>query len=199
MSGVNYPKGIKPIVPSTAKKKHAKRQSALGFGNRGMDFEAAINDSNQYYLEQELMVVYKRPTPINIVTVDYSKGAIITKAYFEAQSTTDYNGVYQGHYIDFEAKSTRNKTSFPLSNINKQQIEHIKRVLASKGWAFFLIDFTLLNEVYLLHGEYVVRFYEERKRASIPLEDVRAHGKLIKEGFHPRYDYMPAMLEVFDR
>jgi recombination protein U len=82
-----------------------------------MGFEADINESNAYYLEHDLCLVTKRPTPINVVKVDYTHGAKITQAYFETQSTTDYNGVYQGHYLDFEAKSTQSKTSFPLHNI----------------------------------------------------------------------------------
>ena len=197
MSKISYPKGIVPIAPLTAKKKNAKRQSALGFGNRGMGFEDAINATNDYYREKGIAVITKRPTPINIVKVDYSKGATITQAYFETQSTTDYNGVYQGHYIDFEAKSTRNKTSFPLANIPLQQIEHLERVISQKGWTFFLIQFVLRNEVYLLRGEYVTQFYREHKRSSIPLEEIQKNGFLVKEGLNPRFDYMEVVTKIF--
>lgn len=51
---------------------------------------------------------------------------MINEAYFRTPSTTDYNGVYQGYYIDFEAKETKNKTSFPLNNIHDHQVEHMK-------------------------------------------------------------------------
>lgn len=198
MSKVSYPKGIVPIAPQTAKKKGAKRQSVLGFGNRGMGFEDAINASNDYYRDHGIALITKRPTPINIVKVDYTKGATITQAYFETQSTTDYNGVYQGHYIDFEAKSTRNKTSFPLANIPLQQIEHLERVIAQGGWTFFLIQFVLLNEVYLLRGEFVTKFYREHKRSSIPLEEIKANGYFVKEGLNPRYDYMDIVIKNFN-
>jgi recombination protein U len=80
------------------KPKSQRRQPRHGF-------EKDINDTNAYYLEKGLALVYKRPTPINVVQVDYSHGAKITQAYFECQSTTDYNGVYKGHYLDFEAKT----------------------------------------------------------------------------------------------
>ena len=199
MSAVNYPKGIKPIAPETAKKKKAKKQSKLGFGNRGMGFEEAINVTNAYYKDHGMALILKRPTPINVVKVDYSKGAMITHAYFEAQSTTDYNGIYQGHYIDFEAKSTRSKTSFPLSNIHPQQIDHLEQIIVQGGWAFFLIEFALLSEVYLLSADYVCRFYRERPRSSITIEDIRKNGHLVKEGFSPRYDYLPIAIEVFEK
>ena len=100
------------------------------FSNRGMSLENDINASNQYYLTNDIAVIFKKPTPIQIVKVDYPKrsAAKITDAYFEKQSTTDYNGVYKGRYIDFEAKSTKNSTSFPLANISSHQIEHLKNI-----------------------------------------------------------------------
>ena len=81
-----------------------------------MRFEEAINESNEYYLNKQIAVIHKKPTPIQIVKVDYPKrsAATIKEAYFKEASTTDYNGVYQGYYLDFEAKATQNKTSFPL-------------------------------------------------------------------------------------
>ena len=201
MTAIKYPKGIKPFASNKTVKKQAavKRASIPGHGNRGMAFEDAINKTNEYYILKNLAVITKRPTPINIVSVDYTKGALITKAYFETQSTTDYNGVYNGHYIDFEAKSTRSKTSFPLSNIQPQQITHLEHVLLHKGWAFFLIHFALLDEVYLLPAEYVIDFYHKRERASIPYEDFKTHGKKIRVSYNPPCDYLPEAIALFEK
>jgi recombination protein U len=187
-----YPCGAAPKGP--LKKTKRKIVSAA---NRGMGFEKDINDTNAYYLEKGLALVYKRPTPINVVRVDYSHGAKITQAYFEAQSTTDYNGVYKGRYVDFEAKSTRSKTSFPLNNIAPQQVIHLRRVKKQGGIAFFLINCYALNRTYALDSDFVCDFYERKPRKSIPLADIEKHGHLVAEGFRPRYDYLPVIEEFF--
>lgn len=198
MSEVKYPAGVRPIseLPrkSATKKKRTLKVAA---GNRGMDFEAEINDTNLYYKEKGLALFTKRPTPINVVKVDYSRGAKITEAYYETQSTTDYNGVYKGHYVDFEAKSVRGKTSFPLSNIPKQQINHLSFVIEHGGIGFFLIRFATLEKVFLLPAAYVIDFYQKRERASIPLEEIERHGRLVPTAYRPRYDFLPLIDEFF--
>ena len=198
MSPIKYPKGVHPIGENPRKSVTKKKKTLkVAPGNRGLDFEAQINDSNLYYKEKGLCLVTKRPTPINVVKVDYTHGPKITSAFFETQSTTDYNGVYKGHYLDFEAKSTRSKTSFPLANIPRQQIEHLKGVIAHGGIAFFLVQFVLLKQTYLLPASYVIDFYQERKRASIPLAEFEKNGVLIPEKYHPAYDYLPAVDALF--
>ena len=195
---IKYPKGIAPRAEGEIVKRSKRKINAkVASGNRGMAFEADINNSNAYYKDHDLALITKRPTPINIVKVDYSKGATITQAYFETQSTTDYNGVYQGHYIDFEAKSTRNKTSFPLANIPPQQIAHLKGVISQNGIAFFLINWALLNETYLVKASDVIEFYESRPRASIPYSAMKEKAFLVKEGYFPRFDYLPVLVEAF--
>ena len=198
MSEIHYPGGVRPVAEFTSKTQPKKIMTMkIAPGNRGMDFEAEINQTNDYYREKDLAVFHKRPTPINIVKVDYSRGAKITEAYFETQSTTDYNGVYKGHYVDFEAKSVHGKTSFPLANIPRQQIEHLKYVLHHGGIGFFLIRFVTKEETFLVPASYVIDFYEKRERASIPLEDIRANGYLIPVGYRPRYDFLPLIDEAF--
>ena len=110
MSTIKYPNGISTINTMQSK----------SYSSRGMRLENDINDSNKYYRELDKALIYKKPTPVQVVHVDYPKRqrAKITEAYYKTPSTTDYNGVYRGKYIDFEAKETKNKTSFPLFMIH---------------------------------------------------------------------------------
>ena len=145
---MRYPNGKKYVQKEKEDAPKKEHRTLLSAANRGMSLEEDINLSNEYYRNAGIALIQKRPTPINIVKVDYSKGARITDAYFEKQSTTDYNGVYKGKYIDFEAKNTKSKTAFPLSNISEHQIIHLKNVLKHGGIAFFIISFQLKDEVY---------------------------------------------------
>ena len=87
----------------------------MTYSNRGMTLERMINASIKYYRETGQAVLHKKPTPVQIVNVDYPRrsAAKITEAYFKRASTTDYNGVYRGYYLDFEAKETK-QNIFPL-------------------------------------------------------------------------------------
>lgn len=190
---INYPNGGSFKESKVKARKKGKAEISISSANRGMSFEEDINISNDYYREKGICLITKRPTPINVVKVDYTQGAKITHAYFEAQSTTDYNGVYKGKYIDFEAKNTKNKTSFPLSNITSHQIEHLKNVLFHKGIAFFIIRFETLNKVFLLDASYVIHFYEHGERKSIPYSCFVENGEEIEQGYNPRLDYIHAI------
>ena len=192
-NGKNFQKNLEKPINSSQKPK------SFSHGNRGMAFESDINETNEFYKNKGLCLITKRPTPINVVKVDYSKGAIITNAYFEKQSTTDYNGVYNGRYLDFEAKSTKKKSSFPLANISKHQIEHLKHVIKHKGIAFFLIEFSSLKEVYFLDAQYVINFYENGNRKSIPYGTIKMVGRQIKRGFAPRLDYLSIIVEIYGK
>ena len=178
-------------------KKESAHRTLLSAANRGMSLEEDINLSNDFYRDSGIALINKRPTPINIVKVDYSRGARITDAYFEKQSTTDYNGVYKGRYIDFEAKNTKSTTSFPLSNISEHQIVHLKNVLKHGGIAFFIISFQVKDEIYLLDASFVIDFYEHGKRKSIPYEVFTKEGILIKQDYSPRLHYLDAVEALY--
>ncbi len=192
---INYPTGSRKTKPTQKVKSSSKLATSA---NRGMALEKLINAANDYYLLQNAALFTKRPTPINVVKIDYAKGARIIDAYFEKQSTTDYNGVYAGRYFDFEAKSTKLKTSFPLNNIYKHQIDHLKHVALHGGIAFFIVEFTALNEIFVIAAEHIIDFYEKNERKSIPYEVFSEKGKKIKLGFNPILDYLPAVKEIFN-
>ena len=91
------------------------------FANRGMTLENDLNITNDYYLEKNIGVIHKKPTPIKVTKVIYPtrSSTVIKEAYYEKPSTTDYNGIYKGKDIDFDAKEVKNSNSFALSNIHK--------------------------------------------------------------------------------
>ena len=166
------------------------------YANRGMTLEADLKASNDYYLVNDIAVIYKKPTPITISKVNYPSRleAVIKEGYFKTPSTTDYNGVYKGKYIDFEAKETKLKTSFPLSNIHQHQIRHLKQIYNHGGIGFLIVRFTVINKTFLLPIESLLKFLEENTRKSIPLSYFEENGYIIKDKYNPRVDY----LEVLD-
>lgn len=194
---IRYPNGKEAPLFKKREKEGKIKRSSLTAANRGMSFEADINDANAYYLDHNMALVTKRPTPINVVKVDYSQGAKITHAYFEKQSTTDYNGVFRGRYLDFEVKSTKSKTSLPLNNIAPQQVKHLRAVKENGGIAFFLIHWEAYDETYAIDASFICDFYEKKPRKSIPYEAMKEHGFLVKEGYHPRIDYLPIVETQF--
>ena len=113
------------------------------YSNRGMELEEDINFANKYYLNNDIAVIHKKPIPIQIVEVNYPSrsSAMITKAFYKTPSTTDYNGLWNGKYIDFEAKETNSATSFSLNNIHNHQIEHMQKILDHGGITFIKVSF----------------------------------------------------------
>ncbi len=191
---INYPNGSKNIL---IKNKTKTQKEDIVYKNRGMDFENDINLSLNYFAENNLALILKRTTPINVVRVDYSHGARIVDAYFEKQSTTDYNGVYRGKYIDFEAKNSKSKTSLPLHNITPHQINHLEKVIKHGGIAFFMISLESLDKVYLLDASFVISFYKSKERASIPVSEITRNGIEVEQGYMPRYQILKAIDEAY--
>src|SRR5699024_10462047 len=105
------------------------------YGQRGMTLEKDLDRTNQSDLDSKKALIHKKQIPVQIVNVDYPtrNKAKITEAYFKVPSTSDYNGIYKGRYIDFEAKETRNKTRFPFINIHAHQVEHMRQCHLSGG------------------------------------------------------------------
>lgn len=186
---VNYPDGRKTTVSAVR----------IGAGKRGMELEKEINTTNDYYLSQDRAVIYKKPTPVTIVNVDYParNKAKITEAYFKVPSTTDYNGIYRGKYIDFEAKECRSKTSFPLKSIHPHQIEHLKNVVRHGAVAFVIIRFNEYDETWLIDAMTMIGHIEDTSRSSIPYTWFRENGHLIPFTYFKPVDYLQVVDEVY--
>lgn len=190
---MQYPNGLK-------KKNVVSSHNGQTYSNRGMSLEEDINITNEFYLQTDRAIIHKKPTPVQIVRVHYPKrsAAVITEGYFKQASTTDYNGIYKNKYIDFEAKETSNKTSFPLANIHAHQIEHMKGIIRHGGICFIIIRFSVYNETYYLGGKDIISFWNDQLnggKKSVSYKKVQKDGYLIPWKYQQPVDY----LKVIDR
>lgn len=177
--------------PNRKPPQHHEKQQNSHMG-RGMSLEDDLNKSNEYYLACDRALVHKKPIPIQIVKVDYPmrSSAKIVEAYYKTPSTTDYNGIYRGCPIDFEAKETKSKTSFPFKNIHPHQIAHLQKVLLHGGIGFLILRFTYYDETYLLDAKYMIELYQDSTKKSISYEVIKQMGSLITQGLTPRLRYL---------
>ncbi|KKI88824.1 Holliday junction resolvase [Bacillus sp. SA1-12] len=192
-----YPNG-KPYEPKEQTKQ--KKHPDITYSNRGMTLEEDLNETNTFYLENKLAVIHKKPTPVQIVHVDYPRrsAAVIKEAYFKQSSTTDYNGVYRGKYIDFEAKESKNKTSFPLQNFHAHQIEHMKNVVDQGGICFVILS--AFQACYYLEAQYLFTFWNRQEsggRKSISINELNEYGHKITLGYQPRIDYLKIIDKLY--
>lgn len=184
-------------------KKQTFKKKTENHSNRGMSFENMINETNEFYLSNDIAIIHKKPIPIQIVKVDYPSrsGAVIKEAYYKVPSTTDYNGIYKGNHLDFEAKETINKTSFPLSNIHSHQIDHLISIENHGGISFVLIFFKAHDEIYLLETKYLKDFVKRSisGRKSITYDEIKEYGYIVKEGYAPRVGYLKVVDEIIKK
>ncbi|QNQ83589.1 Holliday junction resolvase RecU [Lactobacillus sp. PV037] len=209
---VNYPTGslinfndgqTRDLINKTKNKKVARHKDTV-FSDRGMNLEQQINESNNYYLSKNIAVVHKKPTPVQIVKVDYPKRsrAVIKEAYFRQASTTDYNGVYKGYYLDFEAKETRNKQSFPLKNFHEHQIIHLSQCLRQQGICFTIIRFATLNRYFVTPASFIVDAWyawKKKDKSSISLIQLSENSIEIKSSYRPTLPYLQAVDKIIER
>lgn len=195
---MNYPQGTRGI----RQQNKTRRNNRASYSNRGMTLEEDINVTNLYYLEKAKANIHKKPTPIQIVNVRYPRrsAAVITEAYFQAKATTDYNGIYRGKYIDFEAKETNNTTSFPFSNVQVHQIEHMRSVQNLGGISFLIVRFTSLNETFYYPIENLLTHWDKMHkggRKSLPYKQIKEEGYKIPFTYHARVDYLPIIDQLY--
>ncbi|MCG3418877.1 Holliday junction resolvase RecU [Oceanobacillus sp. M65] len=198
---MNYPNGKKGSLTQPSQ----SRPSGAGnhaFSNRGMTLEEDINETNRFYLDTDKAIIHKKPTPVQIVKVNYPKrsAAVITEAYFKQASTTDYNGVYRSKHIDFEAKETKNKTLFPLANIHNHQVAHMRSVVEHGGICFLLIRFTLYQETYFLPAEKLFQHWDDKLkggRKSISYDQICQEGHQIPFQYQARIDYLAIIDKLY--
>lgn len=164
---------------------HARSSKA----NRGQAFEELINFTNAQYKSKRIALINKRPTPIKVIR---SSGNVIN-GVFEKKSTVDYDGVYKGKPICFEAKSTNERERFYLSKIEQHQIEYLEQAAANGAICFLLIEFKVFDEVFFVPfttiRQYLLQAQSGGKK-SIPREDFEYYAYLVEKTKRAPLDYL---------
>ncbi|MGL5042651.1 MAG: Holliday junction resolvase RecU [Culicoidibacterales bacterium] len=188
--------------PTKSRSLQANSTAPNSTAKRGMSLEHLINQANAFYLHQGKACVHKRPTPIQVVSVDYKSRstAKITEAYYTTPSTTDYNGVFNGLHIDFEAKQT-NLTALPFHNFHSHQIEHMESVIKQNGICFVIIYFAKKDTFYLIPAKNIIRHYKNsllsQKRKSFGISLAEEVGYLLPTNGYPILDYLTLITENY--
>lgn len=201
---IRYPNG-KLYTPNASVQKTEKKSKSkdLSFSNRGKTLEDEINEANDYYIKRRLAIIHKKPVPVQIVKVEYPSrsAAVIREAYFRTPSTTDYNGVWNGHYIDFDAKETASKTSFPLKNIHEHQMTHMQQVTEQNGVAFIIVRFSAYERYFIVPYDVLQKAWlamENGERKSIPFSTIEKDAFEIPTSYYPRIDYLPIVQKLIE-
>jgi len=161
--------------------------------NRGMGLEQLINYSNEVYRTRGHAVVYKRPTPVKILR---TQGSRIVNAHLESPSTVDYEGVYRGHSLQFEAKSTRVASRFDLKNFHEHQIEHLKSCMNHGAIAFVIVEFAGTDERFFVPASLIIKTWDDQADGgakSIRYEDFAQWCQRIPSGRGVPVDYLIAV------
>ena len=170
-------------------------------GLRGSTLEELVNRTNERYLEKNLALIQKIPTPITPVKMD-KEHRQITLAYFDQRSTVDYIGAVQGIPVCFDAKEC-NVDTFPLQNIHEHQVVFMEQFEQQGGVSFLLIYYSARNRLYYMRFEELKRFWNRSKeggRKSFRMEELeKAFFMDMKDGFYiPYLDMMNRDLELRD-
>ncbi|MBC8550146.1 MAG: Holliday junction resolvase RecU [Candidatus Brocadiales bacterium] len=129
--------------------------------NRGKELEKKINAVNLIYRKKKLAVIHRLELPV-ILT---NKGPV------PISTPTDYIGCEgpDGKGVAFDAKETRNTTSFPLANIHDHQLNFLTYYEAVGGKAGFLIWFKEVDDdAFWTPASFIQEFMETETRKSIP-------------------------------
>lgn len=177
--------------------------SVVGYTRRGMDLEELINQSNKFYVDNDIAFIYKKPTPIKVNKIDYknqfgTRTHKITDAYFSEKSTTDYNGLYDGMYIDFEAKQTKYKSFNLVSNLHQHQRDHLKNVIRHGGLAFLFVYFYQYDKIYIIDYRFIDDFIETGK-SQIPIDYFEQFGYELNLGYNPALDYIKYIDSIIEK
>lgn len=165
-------------------------------GNRGMGLETLITTANAAYNSKGIALIDKLPTPIKVTK---SNGKRIFDGFFQAKSTVDYYGVYQGRPIIFEAKSTKIESRFELKNIHDHQIQHLRTCESMGAICFVILEFSKRNEIFYVPAQLMIRVWDTAQLGgpkSIPYDDIAVSCYKLTSGRGVVLDYLAVVDEL---
>lgn len=159
------------------------------YGRRGQTFENLIDYTNNVYRNKGIALINKRPTPMKIIGKTRGKQHICT---FAEKSTVDYDGIYQGKAIVFEAKSV-NLKRLPLDIIPNHQIEYLEKADKQGAISFLIVEMRPTRDIFLVTNRMLQKYVKEAEkggRKSIPLDDLEIYAQLVNQGNGIPLDYL---------
>ena len=140
--------------------------------NLGISFESLIEYSNDIFFKQNIAAIMKVPTAVKILRRydPIKKRSDIVSCFPEKKGSVDFLGQYGADPVAFEAKSTENKTSFPLANIADHQLKWLQAVDRLGGFAFILFEIKQAGAIYRMTYKQLAAFMQQQKRKSIPFD-----------------------------
>lgn len=169
------------------------------YANRGMSLETLVNHANEVYMQGGKAVMFKVPTPTKVLYKNYNGYRMPIKAFHESKAWLDYVGVVNGIAVTFDAKETKNKTNFPLSNIKHHQIQAMDQWNKCGGKSFLVVSFKTMNETYLIPSSIVLYLYKlslRGGRKSIPYKRFKTDAIRIHSGNHTYLDWLSAYQKI---
>ncbi|USK72699.1 Holliday junction resolvase RecU [Peribacillus asahii] len=174
---------------------------AVNYANRGKLFENDIIRSNTAYKHKKWAFVEKTEPIFHQLPSHYLPKRLQGQkqykiGYYEGKGFVDFFGVCQGRALAFEAKSTTIKTSFPLKNINAQQVADLEFWHQLGGISFVLIQFEQQREVYILHYPDLKKWWDgalNGERKSIPYDWFVMNCEKVKSTRGVILDYLSGL------
>lgn len=169
-------------------------------GKRGMALENMIEYSNKIYKNKGIALIDKVPTPWS---VSYNKkNGRVTRAFPQKKGTVDFVGVSHGRSIAFDAKNTKERTRFPLTNVEQHQVDYLTKHQDQGGISFFIIYFEKHREAYLMPIDKFNEWWEGQTRGgrkSIPYDWFVMNVDVIKTERGVPLDYLGTVDKELNR
>ncbi|WP_120161599.1 Holliday junction resolvase RecU [Mycoplasmopsis bovirhinis] len=157
--------------------------------NRGMFLEKIINQTINYYWENNYAFINKKNLDISLKKIaSKDKKIIVDQGIISKKSTVDYIGMYQGRFVCFEAKSC-NEDRFDLNNLKPHQLNYLKLIKLHGGLAFVILFFSNHNLFLKVDIEYLCELLE-KKQKSIKMQEIKRNSKILNLEF-------PGILNIF--